>query len=46
MTSGNGKEVPGLQAAAKTAKLHYASDTKPGIARVRTSSGFRYRSPD
>jgi DNA topoisomerase-1 len=46
MTFGNRKEVPGLQAAAKTAKLHYASDTRPGIARVRTSSGFRYRSPD
>ena len=28
-----------LQAAAKAAKLHYVSDTKPGIIRVRTSSG-------
>jgi hypothetical protein len=30
----------GLQAAAKTAKLHYASDSKPGITRVRTPRGF------
>ena len=46
MTSGNGKEAPELQAAAKAAKLHYVSDTKPGIIRVRTSSGFHYRSPN
>ncbi len=46
MTFGNGKEVPGLQAAAKMAKLHYVSDSKPGITRVRTPSGFRYRARD
>jgi hypothetical protein len=38
MTSSNVEEVPGLRAVGKTAKLHYVSDSKPGITRVRTSA--------
>jgi DNA topoisomerase-1 len=35
-----------LKAAAKAAHLHYVSDHKPGITRVRTPKGFRYVAPD
>ena len=32
--------------AAHAAGLHYADDSRPGISRRRTGTGFRYRSPD
>ena len=33
-------------AAARAAHLHYVSDKKPGITRVREGDGFAYRHPD
>jgi DNA topoisomerase-1 len=33
-------------ASAKAAGLRYVSDTRPGIRRQRSGSGFRYRNPD
>jgi DNA topoisomerase-1 len=33
-------------AAARAAHLHYVSDSKPGITRVKDGDGFAYRSPD
>jgi DNA topoisomerase I len=35
-----------LEAVAKAARLRYVSDCTPGITRLRTRSGFTYRSPD
>jgi len=35
-----------MKAAAKAAKLRYVSDTRPGITRIKTRSGFAYRHPD
>src|SRR5215218_1460143 len=32
--------------AAKAAQLRYVSDDKPGISRVKSGSGFRYKGPD
>ncbi|HEV3110462.1 MAG TPA: hypothetical protein VGY99_08195 [Candidatus Binataceae bacterium] len=34
------------QLAAKSARLRYVSDRRPGIARERTADGFIYRNPD
>jgi DNA topoisomerase-1 len=38
--------VDTMKAAAKAAKLRYVSDSRPGITRVKTRSGFAYRHPD
>lgn len=31
---------------ARAARLHYTTDEKPGIGRIRNGKGFRYRRPD
>src|SRR4029453_3258553 len=33
-------------ASARAARLHYSTDTKPGIRRVRNGKGFRFVRPD
>jgi DNA topoisomerase-1 len=42
----NGASVDQLKAAARAAKLRYVSDRRPGITRVRTDTGFAYRTAD
>ena len=41
-----GTDLVELKAAAGAAGLRYVSDRAPGIRRVRTASGFEYRTPD
>ena len=38
--------VEAAQAAARATGLRYATDSRPGITRVRSGRGFSYRDPD
>ena len=42
----NGSSYKEPEGAAKAAGLRYVGDAQPGIARVRSGSGFRYLGPD
>ena len=40
------EEIAAAKAAARSAKLHYVTDRKPGLRRERTEHGFLYRTPE
>jgi DNA topoisomerase I len=42
----NRQPVRNAIVSARAARLHYSTDTKPGIRRVRNGKGFRYLRPD